>query len=495
MCCSSQLKVSSFFFFFFFFVVSLLLSTASTQVRANEEGFISTLVSDKGLDFAKDLLIRRAVYSIIPLKLPQIEKYLKIPVVGRVDVVLWNISIDGVEIDSSYVKTGEEGIVLIASGATANLSMNWQYSYSTWLVPIPISDEGSASVQVKDMEVGLTLDLKDLGGFLKLSVLECGCYVKAISIKIDGGSSWLYQGVVGAFQGKIVSAVEEAIPRKITEEILKLDALLQDLPNKIPVGDVASLNVTFVSDPVLSNSSIDFKVNGLFTAEDEIVASNYPHRQQTTSVTCTGANEMIKISLHENVLKSASMVYFNADYMHWLVDKIPDQALLNTAGWKHIVPQLYKQYPNDDMDLNISVSAPPLTKVTNQGIGATIYADVIVDVLDAGEVIPVACVSLVIDTSGSAHILQNNLAGSIRVEHLSASLKWSNIGNLHMLLVQTVMSTVIKTVVVPYVNLHLMRGFPLPLPHGFALKNARIRYADSGILICSNVSYKTSVLI
>ncbi|KAF8009085.1 hypothetical protein BT93_J0160 [Corymbia citriodora subsp. variegata] len=350
-------------------------------------------------------------------------------------------------------------------------------------------------MKVKDMEVGLTLDLKDLGGFLKLSVPECGCYVEAISIKIDGGSSWLYQGVVGAFQGKIVSAVEEAIPQKITEEMLKLDALLQDLPNKIPVGDVASLNVTFVSDPVLSNSSIDFKVNGLFTAEDQIFASNYPHRQQTTSVTCSGANEMIKISLHENVLQSASLVYFYADYMHWLVDKIPDQALLNTAGWKYIVPQLYKQYPNDDMHLNISVSAPPLVKVTKQGIGATIYADVIIDVLDANEVIPVACISLVIDASGSAHILWNNLAGSIRVEYLSATLKWSNIGNLHMLLVQTVLSTVIKTVVVPYVNLHLMRGFPLPLPHGFALENARIRYADSGILICSNVSYKTSVLI
>lgn len=144
MCCSSQLKVSS----FFFVALPLLLSPPSTQVRANEEGFISILVSDKGLDFAKDLLIHRAVYSIIPLQLPQIEKYLKIPVVGRVHVVLSNISIDGVEVDYSFVKTGEEGIVLIASGATANLSMNWQYSYSTWLVPIPISDEGSASVQV-----------------------------------------------------------------------------------------------------------------------------------------------------------------------------------------------------------------------------------------------------------------------------------------------------------------------------------------------------------
>lgn len=138
--CSSQLEVSSLLFFFLFVVLPLLLSPASTQVLADEEGFISILVSDKGLDFAKDLLVHRAVHSIIPLQLPQIERYVKIPLVGRVHVVLSNISIDGVEIDSSYVKTGEGGIVLIASGATANLSMNWQYSYSTWLVPIPISD-------------------------------------------------------------------------------------------------------------------------------------------------------------------------------------------------------------------------------------------------------------------------------------------------------------------------------------------------------------------
>lgn len=44
------------------------------------------------------------------------------------------------------------------------------------------------------MEVGVTLALKDQQGTLKLSVLDCGCYVKDISIKLDGGASWLYQG-------------------------------------------------------------------------------------------------------------------------------------------------------------------------------------------------------------------------------------------------------------------------------------------------------------
>lgn len=86
--------------------------------------------------------------------------------------------------------------------------------------------------------------------------------------------------------------------------------------------------------------------------------------------------------------------------MHWIVDKIPDQSILNTAGWRYIVPQLYKRYPDDDMNLNISVSSPPIIKVSKDVIGAIINLDVTIDVVDGGEVIPVACISLV-------HLIEN----------------------------------------------------------------------------------------
>jgi hypothetical protein len=42
-----------------------------------------------------------------------------------------------------------------------------------------------------------------------------------------------------------------------------------------------------------------------------------------------------------------------ADELQWILDELPNQALLNTADWKIIIPQLYKQYPNDEMNLNI----------------------------------------------------------------------------------------------------------------------------------------------
>lgn len=48
--------------------------------------------------------------------------------------------------------------------------------------------------KVEGVEVGLTLGLGIQEGTLKLSLKDCGCYVKEISIKLDGGASWFYQG-------------------------------------------------------------------------------------------------------------------------------------------------------------------------------------------------------------------------------------------------------------------------------------------------------------
>ena len=68
---------------------------------------------------------------------------------------------------------------------------------------------------------------------------------------------------------------------------------------------------------------------------------------------------------------------------------------MNTAEWRFIIPQLYKQYPNDDLNLNISVYSNPILKIGEKQIDATIPLKVIIDVLDDGQVVPVACISVV----------------------------------------------------------------------------------------------------
>lgn len=471
-------------------IVCMLLSLFFvSSVRSTEEGFISIDVSEKGLDFVKDSLIEKAVSSLTRFPLPQIEKAVKIAVIGgNVQIILSDITINRIDVPSSIIKSGETGITIVASGATANLSLAWRYSYSTWLLPIAISDKGDAFVQVEGMEVGLTLGLENQQGNLKLSLLECGCYVKDISIKLDGGASWLYQGVADAFEENIASAVEDAVSSKIKDGIINVDSLLKSIPKEIPIDNIAAINVTFVNDPVLSNSSVGLQIDGLFTEKDEIVVSNLYHKSLQVSDSCKGLDKMIGISFHEKVLNSAVFVYFDGHSMQWIVDQIPDQSLLNTAGWRYVVPQLYKQFPNDDMKLNISVSSPPIIKIEKQNVDVTVYLDVTVDVVDAGEVIPVACISMVVSASGFAKISRNKLAGRVQLSELTMHLEWSKIGNLHMSLIKSFMSAALKTVILPYGNFHLKRGFPLPLFCGYKLENAQVVSIDSRIMICSDVA-------
>ncbi|XVF71817.1 hypothetical protein PTKIN_Ptkin12aG0069900 [Pterospermum kingtungense] len=346
--------------------------------------------------------------------------------------------------------------------------------------------------KVEGMEVGLTLGLENHEGTLKLSLMDSGCYVKEIIITLDGGASWLYQGMINAFEEQIGSAVESAITNKLKDGILKLDSFLQSLPKEIPVDDNASLNVSFVENPLLSSSSIEFDINGLFIGRKKVPVTKLYQQTWQPSVSCTDQSKMLGISLDEAVFNSALALYYDAEFMEWIVDKVPDQALLNTAGWRFIIPQLYKKYPNDDMNLNIALSSPAVIRISDHNIGATVYADVIIDVVEAGQVIPVACISLEIRGSGSVKIVGNNLGGSVKMDDLTMSLKWSRIGNLRMYLIQPVMWTLIQTVVIPYANSYLGKGFPLPIIHGFTLQNAEIIFSSSKVTVCSNVSYSES---
>ncbi|KAF9587931.1 hypothetical protein IFM89_006185 [Coptis chinensis] len=137
---------------FLILILTLLshFSIPSSSLTQNDNAFISLLISQTGLDFTKDILVNQAISSLTPLQIPTVKKSVKIPIIGTVSVVLSNITINDINVSSSLIKPGGTGITIVASGGTGNLTMDWAYSYSTWVffVPVKISDHGSASIQV-----------------------------------------------------------------------------------------------------------------------------------------------------------------------------------------------------------------------------------------------------------------------------------------------------------------------------------------------------------
>ncbi|KAI0511923.1 hypothetical protein KFK09_012557 [Dendrobium nobile] len=479
-------------------LLSLFSKLGTSGVQSANDGFISAVVSEKGLVFAKDFLVEQVIRSLTPFHLPDIQKSLKIPLVGGVHVSASNVTLHHINVSSSSIHPGDTGIVIVASGASVSLSLEWSYSYSTWILfPIEVSDEGSASVQVEGLEVGLTIRLENKNGTLALNVTDCGCYMEDIQITLDGGASWFYQGFANAFENNIRSAVENAITKKIFEGTGKLDSFLQSLPKQIDMDNIAALNVTFVDDPVVGNSSIEFDVNGLFVQSTRDLTASYLHKHSHSiySVQCGNTLKMLGISLDEAVFDSASLVLFEEGLFHWMVDKVPDQSFLNTANWKFIIPQLYRRYPNDEMQLNISLSSAPVVEVTQKGFVATIFSDITIEVLDSNKTIPVACISVDFTVSGDVNISGNKLVSRARLNDFSLSLKWSNIGNFRMILIQGVMRVFLNTVVMPYVNIYLGKGFSIPVFHGFTLQNAQLVTTSSKITLCSDLTYINSNII
>lgn len=119
-----------------------------------------------------------------------------------------------------------------------------------------------------------------------------------------------YCRVVDAFEGKLTSAVEDAILSKISEEVAKLDSLLQSLPKEVPITSIATLNITFVGDPVISKSSLALAINGLVSARDEDTLLQNSHRALYHLISSKGPNYMFTIFLHEIVIKSVLSVYY-----------------------------------------------------------------------------------------------------------------------------------------------------------------------------------------
>ncbi|EER99078.1 hypothetical protein BDA96_02G255100 [Sorghum bicolor] len=465
-------------------LVTLQLFTAASPAVASSH--ISVVISQSGLDFAKDLLVSRAVATLTPLNVPDIQKTMS-TVVGTVRVAASGIVLNGLAVTNSTVAIGDTGVVVAASLARANLTMEWNYSYSAWIVTI--SDSGNASIQVEGMEVGVSMVMKNQNGSIKLSVTECSCNMEDLDITLSGGASWFYQVFIDSFSNHIRSSVENAIENKVMEGALKLDSFLGNLPKKIDLDSVAAMNVTFVNDPLFKSSSVEFDIDGLFIPSDETAPGDMLLGNTQFALPLGSSSRMLWISLDEDVFNSVSALYFKAGLLQRMVDEVPEQFLLNTASWRFLVPRLYREYPDDDMLLNISAVSPPSVRINVGRIDATVDLDVTVNVLDFGEIVPVACISVSVAVSGAAAVSENNLVGRVKLDYFSFTLKWSKVGKLHTSLVQTVLRILLKSLFVPYVNSYLEQGFQLPIIKGFSVIDAYVLTSYSRMIVSCNVAF------
>ncbi|GJP31840.1 hypothetical protein CLOM_g19526 [Closterium sp. NIES-68] len=210
---------------------------------------------------------------------------------------------------------------------------------------------------------------------------------------------------------------------------------------------------------------------------------------------CGEAGQMVALSLSQHLVASASQVYYEAAALAHTIDHLPDSfpwKLLNTKGWRWILPRMFREYPDADLVFRVNASQPPNATLTPGGIGLEVDALLTVTVLpgktwNQTDVIGVKMVAV---CAGTATVEGNNITAAVQLVKFQAQEQWSLVGNIPTHILQAIVSALSRTVLIPLLNHRLRSGFPLPFPTGISLANSSVHYCHGRLLVCSDLVYR-----
>ncbi|CAM6099422.1 unnamed protein product [Calypogeia fissa] len=462
-------------------------SLRAANVSKSGAGILGTL-SEEGLEYVKDVLVGEILEEVTPLQISDINSRISTPI-GRIDTLISDIYLEGAAVYYSDIELTTYGVTIYAAGITATLEANWEYHYTASYVPWPVGDGGRAEVKVHGMQAGVTFNLQEDNGTLRLVVDEAGTYIEDLEITLQGGASWLYQWFIYAFDYNIRAAVEVALTQQMVKGAEQLDEWLLNLPRAVPIDDTSAIDVTVTHDPLLSPTYLSVGAKGQFVSLDKKNEYPEPYVELQPGLFCDDSVKMVTIALSDYVLNSAAYVYYDSGELTWDVDNIPGKKYLNTASWRYIIPKLYKKYPNEDMILSFAVSSAPTVNITIDGIRANAGADMTIEVKDGGDIVPVACINLMVSFDAVAALNYANITGQATLDDLTLALKWSEIGSFPVYLVQATVRTLVQELVLPLINISLKSGFPIPMVAGVEIIDADLRYEDGYLFVCTDIHY------
>lgn len=458
----------------------------------NSAGVMVNL-SESGLSYVKDVLLEQILEEVTPLVLPDMKTRINSPI-GRLDVEVSHNELSWANVSRSDVVLGKKGITVFVGHIHAGVRLHWKYKYTATYVPFPVNDGGWADVEVNGMQVNMTSVLAARNGTLRMTVVGCETHIDDLHIKLQGGASWFYQPFVNVFDAEIRAAIGTTISKRIVAIAEKLDNTLQALPRHLPIDDVSAVDVTIMQDPVIGPTFLSVCMKGEFVSLVKPSNSTCLDYELQSELLHSDSTKMVTVALREDVINSAIAVYYEAGFLEWVGDEALKEAWLNTHFWRWIIPQLYKKYPNMDMALDFSCSAPPTVKLQSDGVTGNAAVELTLLVKTDEEPLPVVCISLTVSMDAMVNVVDNKIAAELALNDLGLELKWSDIGNFPVALLQPTLRTVISRVILPILNKKFDHGFPLPFLPAIDLENVDIRYEEGYIFVCCDIFYKGGIV-
>jgi hypothetical protein len=459
-------------------VFVLLFLTLYAICENNPSVKISITQSATNALAAKFIPVAKELLSA--LKVPDHNRVVKTPA-GNVDVNLTSIVLESFHFNEPKIRFLTDSILLEVASASTSLKFNWGYKGHGLL---PIDDHGTATSSLS-LSVLAEAKIQIENNRPTLNVVKTDAPVQKFDVKLTGGDSAVFNAIIDIFNSQIKKVVQQVVNIHIHKVFLGyIKSFLaahefkqQLLPNLAVDYSIASLNI--VNDKrIVMGSVASFLSRGKpYQAE---IAIKIPDTVVTD-------NSMIQVVVSKNALNGAAWAGHDSGAFQITITnkEIPSSFpfQLKTKHMGLVIGDLASKYPDNDMEVEVRTSKPPVMQVSNNGCQMLVVLEIEFKVKTGSSTVSAFTATTQADFSVALQLEQSAgkayIKGKTKLNKLDIDVKSSSIGMLKRAMMTAAVSPLVDMFVIPLVNRALKSGIPIQIHEAISLKNPRVSYYDN----------------
>ncbi|XP_051887580.1 bactericidal permeability-increasing protein-like [Pristis pectinata] len=463
-------------------VTFILIGTALGENNFNPG--IKSKITQKGLDYGKQIAMTVAEEKIKELHLPEISG--KVHLLGSL-----KYHIDGMWIRSFGLPVSNIGLIpntgvkFSVDKAHIAISGNWHVKYGL------IRDGGNFDLNINDLSavfaVGVSLSSS------RPMIIDKGCDARLVNfdLKLHGGGSWFYK----KFLGKVKDMIQQTVPQKVCSEfrdmVGKLEAIIQTIKVSWQLDKYVEFDFSLVGEPKITTDFIESPIKG--EVYDVRHHTEAPFTAQSFNLSNT-TDQMLVVGLSEYTVNTGCFAYLVAGALRMNItdDMIPKDIpfRLNTSTLELLLPKVAKEYPNLLMKIVLSATKQPTVKFVRGKFTSNVFtAAEVFAILPNNSLAELFLLGITASVCGQVHISEEGLHGSLSLSSVDLVLEESKVGTIPTKLFETFLRMGLQKVVIPKINAKLKKGLPIPKIDKISLMNPFLEIDQGLILITTDIQY------
>ncbi|XP_063816547.1 phospholipid transfer protein [Pseudophryne corroboree] len=374
----------------------------------------------------------------------------------------------------------------------ASISLNFQRKLLYWL----FYDVGMINASAEGVHIKTDLDLtRDSKGRLKIGNMSCEASIERMQAGFSGTLKTVYEFLASFITTGMRFLLNKQIcPALRHAGMVLLNSLLNTVPVKNPVDDYIGIDYSLLSDPDVSEDSLDMDFRGMFFS---LSAKNDTIPNMSPALHIKQKERMVYIALSEYFFDSAMYAYYKSGVLSLDIshEQMPKdlEVLLRTSYFASLM-LLDPPVAEAPMKLELRVSTPP--RFTIKPTGTSVSVNAILNIyLVPEDQPPVQLSSMTMESRLSAKVTlkKTTLQVQLDLKRFRIYSNKSALESLALIPLQSPLKTLLQLTVMPILNERTKRGVGIPLPEGLDFTRETTTHHAGFILIGGDLHFSMSL--